>query len=660
MSANENLLTNLVTSGRSDNPDLALRYMLLNIALIAGSLFLIIFGYSVFRSGNTSHALYDWTLALICFLTLFSLRIKIPIQIPGGFAIGAFGVLCTLLTFSGDLHGFAGLWIFSYPLISIFVLGLQMGLLYSILLLCALMVTTIIPGLADYTYAPAVAARINAVYALVTLLAVVYEQIRISKDRGLARLTNELRVERDVITAMKDNLKTGLFLMNRDYVIQGAYSKPLEEILGITEIEGKKLTAFLAASLKAKERDTLEDYFNMVLNRQFETAMLEEINPISEFTYVDERSGGEKILRTAFTPVDRGLNDFYILGSFEDVSAARELERQLAVEEGKREAEMRALFQVIQIDPGVFGDFLADTEYEFGHINEILKNKDLSARSALVDIYQSVHAVKSNALILGLEDFSKRLHELENTIKQNQENEEVLFNDVLHIAVELERIMKETDKFRDTIRKIESFRISTGGSRENQEKYVLVETLSKTCDKAAAAQNKIVKFTVEDMEGTVLENSPRRAIKAVLTQLVRNSVYHGIESPEERKALGKDGAGNIRLSITREDGQIRLQLSDDGRGLDFSKIRDKALKLNLLPKPEEGDTNQLLKIIFSPGFSTADEADLYAGRGIGLNLVKERIRELRGSIKLSSEPGKGTAFNIFIPVESDAAESKVS
>jgi two-component system chemotaxis sensor kinase CheA len=317
---------------------------------------------------------------------------------------------------------------------------------------------------------------------------------------------------------------------------------------------------------------------------------------------------------------------------------------------------MRALFQVIQVEPRVFADFIEDTEYEFERINTTLKDREVSAKSAMVDIYQSVHAIKSNALILGLDNFSGKLHELETTIKNYRDQDEVSFEDVLHVTVGLESIMKEKDKFRDTIEKIESFRVEKGNNRR-QDRYVLVETLTKACEKAATALKKKVSFVIDDIDGVVLESGPRRVIKEVLTQLVRNSVYHGIEEPEEREAAGKDREGTVRLAIKHENGAIHLKLSDDGKGLNYNKIREKAIKLKLLKNESDAnDKNHLLQVIFAPGFSTAETADMHAGRGIGLNLVKERIRDLHGSIKISSENGRGTTFNIYIPLETKAAE----
>ena len=651
---------NLVTSGKSGNSDESIRYTILNIVVLTGGIFLLIFGTMVFIEGNISRAISDVIMSVLCFTAFVLLRTKLPLQVPGGIVIGAFGILCAMFVSTGELHGFASLWIFIVPLVSIFVLGLQIGLVYSILLLCAVVTFTLVPGIAGSSYNMDSATRIIGVYILVTLFTVIYEQTRIVKDRRVTRLNHELRVERDIIAAMKDNLKLGLFMMNSDFVIQGAYSKLLENILGTNEIEGRRFTDLLDSSLKPKERITLEDYLKMVLNRQYEASMLEDINPISEFTYVDNINQKTKILRTGFSVVDQGLNTFNVLGSIEDVTIAKELERQLIAEANKREEEMKDLYQVIHVDPAVFSDFIDDTEYEFDLINKVLKDKDISAKEAMVNVYQSVHAIKSNALILGLENFSGKLHELENTIKKFRDEDEVTFENVLHITVELEKIMKEKDKFRDIIGKIESFMTTAGGNNRRQDRHVLLETLSKACEKAAQDYKKSVAFTVDELDGSILEHGPRRVIKEVLTQLVRNSVSHGIEMPEERKNSGKDSQGNIRLSITKDKGNIHLKLSDDGGGLDFDKIRKRALEQELISKEEADDVNKLLKVIFSPGFSTANAADFHAGRGIGLNLVRERIKELNGSVNISSKPGKGTTFNLFIPLTDEAADSKAS
>ncbi|MDR1903125.1 MAG: hypothetical protein LBQ88_12710 [Treponema sp.] len=662
-------LLQFLSSGKFEDPrdesvmDVMVRYVIFNAALIIGAVFLIIFGITVILEGSLIRGGFDLLMGFLCIGVIFLLRTNIPFTVAGMIPIAPFGILCIILVLSGGERGFAGLWIYVYPPIAIFVLGLYAGSILSVLVLVGLMTATIIPGLAGFNYILPIAFRLIAVYLLSVVLTMVYEHIRVLKDRWVKQLTLALKAERDEIAAMKDNLKVGLFLMDKDYLIQPAYSKALEDVLVMDGLQGKKFTDILSASVKAKERDTLEDYLGMVLNHSFDVKMLEEINPISEFSYINDITGDQKTLRSSFASVDRGRGEFFIMGTLEDITAQKELERQLAEEENKREEEMRALFQVIQVEPRVFGDFIEDTDCEFDRINDILKNGELSAQAAMVDIYQSVHAIKSNALILGLENFSGKLHELETKIKnlrdkQDETSGDISFEDILHITLELEKIMKERDKFRDTIDKIQSFKAGVGDNRR-QDRYVLVETLTKTCEKTSAALNKKINLMVEDIDGIVLEKGPRRIIKEVLTQLVRNSIYHGIESPEEREAKGKERTGNIRLSIMYIDNNIHIKLADDGKGLDFENIRKKAEALHLLKNKEAGnDKNQLLQIIFLPGFSTVEKTDVYAGRGIGLNLVKERIKDLHGSIKLQSEQGKGTTFNIFLPMRSMPAVTK--
>jgi two-component system chemotaxis sensor kinase CheA len=155
------------------------------------------------------------------------------------------------------------------------------------------------------------------------------------------------------------------------------------------------------------------------------------------------------------------------------------------------------------------------------------------------------------------------------------------------------------------------------------------------------------------MNSDVLKSAPRRQVKEMLIQIVRNAVYHGIESPEARVAKGKNETGEIELSVQKEGDAIRISLKDDGKGLDFEAIRRKAIEQHILSEAEAGgpeDRNRLLQIIFAPGFSTADTANAHAGRGIGLNMVQHRIHELGGTIKVQTALNKGTAFIVSIPL----------
>jgi len=311
---------------------------------------------------------------------------------------------------------------------------------------------------------------------------------------------------------------------------------------------------------------------------------------------------------------------------------------------------MQSIIEHFQVEPEVFADFLGDVEYEFDKIDVTLQNDDISTHEALVDIYRSVHAIKSNTDILGLNTFGNEVHSLELKIKILREQEEVSFTDMLDLIMELEKFSQEKEEFKVSIENMRLFAGSDDAAGKKQFKQVLVESLANTADEAAADMKKKVKFVVENIDSGAIEKGPRRIMKEVLMQLIWNAVAHGIEKPEERVAKGKDETGTIRLSIKLSGEKIHVKLGDDGKGLDFDKIRDRAEKMKLIRKEDGNNRDILVKAIFAPGFSTAETEGLYEGRSIGLNLARDRVRDVKGSIKLQFEPGKGTIFNIFIPL----------
>ncbi len=136
-----------------------------------------------------------------------------------------------------------------------------------------------------------------------------------------------------------------------------------------------------------------------------------------------------------------------------------------------------------------------------------------------------------------------------------------------------------------------------------------------------------------------------------LVHLLRNAVDHGIESPAERKRLKKDPEGEIVLAAVRERSSVAISISDNGRGIDRAQILDKAKREGVLgPHVETLSDDQLLRVLARPGFSTAEAVTSVSGRGVGIDVAMTRIRALGGSVEIRTEPGKGTAFVLRLPV----------
>jgi len=137
-----------------------------------------------------------------------------------------------------------------------------------------------------------------------------------------------------------------------------------------------------------------------------------------------------------------------------------------------------------------------------------------------------------------------------------------------------------------------------------------------------------------------------------LMHLLKNSVVHGIESPDVRHLMGKPEMGSIKVVVSNEETHIVLTVSDDGRGIDPAAIREKAVSLGLLAPETAGalSDEEALELIFLPGLSTAEKLNLSAGRGVGMSIVKESIEAQKGSVSISSTPQKGTTFTVRMPL----------
>ena len=161
--------------------------------------------------------------------------------------------------------------------------------------------------------------------------------------------------------------------------------------------------------------------------------------------------------------------------------------------------------------------------------------------------------------------------------------------------------------------------------------------------------NKKIDLVIEG-EDTELDKSVVEDLLDPIMHCIRNSVDHGIEAPEARTAAGKPETGTILLKASNEGNQIVIEIKDDGAGIDVEKVRKKAIDRGLI-HPDKAVTEQdAFNLIMQPGFSTADKISNISGRGVGLDVVKTMINNLKGTISINSAKGKGTSFIIKLPL----------
>ncbi|WKB51387.1 hybrid sensor histidine kinase/response regulator [Eleftheria terrae] len=176
----------------------------------------------------------------------------------------------------------------------------------------------------------------------------------------------------------------------------------------------------------------------------------------------------------------------------------------------------------------------------------------------------------------------------------------------------------------------------------------VVARLRRALAQAATVMGKQVRLEVEG-EQVQVDTEVLDRLTEPLLQLLRNAADHGIEPPARRSAAGKPAAGTVLLRFTRESQLVRVECHDDGAGLDLDAIRRRGVELGLLSAEAQPGLDELARLILLPGFSTKPEVTDVSGRGLGLDVVADRLRAMKGRIDISSEPGAGTRICLQVP-----------
>jgi chemotaxis protein histidine kinase CheA/ActR/RegA family two-component response regulator len=176
----------------------------------------------------------------------------------------------------------------------------------------------------------------------------------------------------------------------------------------------------------------------------------------------------------------------------------------------------------------------------------------------------------------------------------------------------------------------------------------MIPRLYRTARAVALKQHKEFEFVLEGQE-TEVDRTVIEEIAGPLLHLMRNAVNHAIETPELRVQKGKSTAGQIKLSAAYEGNQVVITVRDDGTGIDPQRVRNAAIEQNIILRDQVLSDGEVIELIFRPGFSTAEVLSEESGRGVGLDVVRDSVSRLRGSLEVESTPGQGTAFTMKFP-----------
>lgn len=505
------------------------------------------------------------------------------------------------------------------------------------------------------------------ILALLNFIFILYKfigQLR-RADIAVAKVVSE---NEEILSTVQE----GLFLLMPDQSIGTQISKSTHTHFSQEVKPGDNFINLLSSKVTSKVLEDANEYIKLLLSPHIKEQLIKSINPLSEVEITTTNKLGDDVKRFLSFDFNRVLSATetitHLLVTVQDVTKTVELKRTLESERKSSQKEFKTLFKALESDPQELHAFISSSEAKLLHINEILKEAasiktDRKLQEVVNQITRDIHTIKGNASTLGLDTFAEQAHELETELKNITEfsGDSLLALPIalshLLLSVTMLKGMTNFNENKASTEKIhiQNIPILAPTSKtfidKNSTKINPVDpkTLEKLKQKIANDTNKMISLNVKYHDDWV--NIPQKTaqiIRDITVQLIRNSIVHGIETPENRVADNKNPTGNINVSLEKSDHQSNswtLTVTDDGTGLSALRIREKLRNLGWFNQEQLKAMNnkEIISQIFKPNFSTANTVSIHAGRGAGLDLVKNQLKQLNmGHLKISSKTGSYT------------------
>lgn len=469
--------------------------------------------------------------------------------------------------------------------------------------------------------------------------------------------TEQLVVQQKDLRRIFDNLDEGIFTIRKNREIGPDYSPAVESVLQNTEIDGNTLRQIFSGRVDSATLAELDGYLDLLFDGAHKESMLRDLNPFENLRTAGTDAGNLKVISVRFQRLldSQGKVDA-ILCVAKDVTAEQLLREELAEQQNAASSQMAQIREIFEVGPEMLSFFRQQVVTELNGISDTLRSPgELNLRAALAAIFRSLHSIKGSAALLGLSRIAKEAHRYEDKVGEIGRKEEIDQMDFLPLMISHATLLRELETFENLLAKIRNFQ-QTPEAQKTDGASLLSEILQRLVRQSADESGKKVVLVLDRFTPDNLPHQWTSELRDILTQIIRNSIAHGIESPQKRTETGKPETGSIKISVIPGRRHTGLLCRDDGAGFAVDKIRQRILEKNLLSAGQLDALSdaEAVAYIFEPGFSTADNVDLSAGRGVGMDLVREKLRSLGGKIRVQWKKGKSTQFLLLLPTHKSA------
>jgi two-component system, chemotaxis family, sensor kinase CheA len=482
--------------------------------------------------------------------------------------------------------------------------------------------------------------------------------------RNLRKADAEVLAAKAETDNILNTVNDGLFLVDRELKIGNQVSKSLSTIFGVSNLPGKNLMNVLAELVPEKTRETAKSFLDLLFGDRVKEALMGDVNPLKEVEIKSVEPDGRvgiKYLAFQFKRVLDGEKLSHLLVSAADISSEVQLRQELVQTQKRNEAQISLLAKMMHVSTPELSAFMDKTQRGLDEMNSVLSSGGMSKQehvSKLAQLFRIVHTVKGDAAALDFDPIESWAHRFEDHIHALRKQATIEGNDLLPLTVQMRELYTQISGIRDLAQKMSQVRSTLDvrpsadagtNAKAQPSVWAKAQLLS---ERVAERAGKKIKLNISKEPGVRIPSAQFHETSDALVQLVRNAIVHGIEDPIVRAANGKPEQGKLQIHIgAGAPGTIEISVEDDGLGIDLEKIRTQAIQSGALTAAEAVNANpqQLVRLLFASGFSTAANVTEDAGRGVGLDVVEKSIKKIGGRVSLASRAGRGARFTLVLP-----------
>jgi Amt family ammonium transporter len=460
-------------------------------------------------------------------------------------------------------------------------------------------------------------------------------------------------VARSDYLAILDNINDGLFLLDKEMKIAGHYSKSMETIFNRTNIGQASFKTLLSDLMPDTEMANKYDYLDLLFDSQIPDETLENLNPFENLEiFIDDKSAKfhSKNIGISFRRIFFDTDVVRLMGIVKDLTEQEKLSREVDRMKQTAQTEMEMFYRIQHINPRIFAEFITQAKEGIEKINQVLSSPGTEIEKRLDIIFRQIHTLKGDAHLLELDFVSGKAHDFESMIEELKNSESISNQDFIPLAVKLSELMglfTQLDAIGDRLNAFQCAFVEDSVGAD-----LITWSVKSLVDRFNSERGQHTRFVFSDFHSDIIPHTMRRGIKDIFVQLARNSLSHGLESEDERERIGKGEPSIIEIKSSVKDNSLSLTLKDNGRGIDYDRLREKALHEGIISEEESQSlTNrELVGFIFQSSFSTARQVNQEAGRGIGMSVVSKILSRMNGKLIVKNTPGQSCEFECLIPL----------